>query len=507
MMESAGQSKYIPAAPAQNASIIIAAFVAVALSAWLCAAGQFLSGAIVAAAALALGFALGARASVETLLIAWFVISPLASFFVRFPVERSIITFDRAVIACALLLLIVRPRREPTAARYFIATRFEIIWALLSGVALASAALKSADVGYAAKIAVDSFCLPLVAFHIARHHFDARGRAQALTLGAVALAFILFTTGAFELLTGANMFQYKGSELMREGELRVNGPFASDSSFAIICLLVTIFLWMAPQVLRVRLDRGARIICALAAALAAVATLLPLFRAVAAALLLALVLARFLSRPKSGDGGERASISDRLKSFASGRAVWLATAGAALILLIAVWAILDTSSLGRRLASPRNAYGRLATWEAASSIAIENPALGVGLANYTGYFRNKYFGARRERESVLRTRAVDSPHSNPLWIASELGLIGFALYAAANVYIFLMGYRALKRAAVGRARAAAACYLAAAVAYWVPGLTLTSGAYSDLNLYFFFMIGLLLNLSKGGTERPRIHST
>jgi hypothetical protein len=39
-----------------------------------------------------------------------------------------------------------------------------------------------------------------------------------------------------------------------------------------------------------------------------------------------------------------------------------------------------------------------------------------------------------------------------------------------------------------------------AAAYWITGMTLTSGAYSDLNLCFFFLCGLLLNVSEKGFE-------
>ena len=42
---------------------------------------------------------------------------------------------------------------------------------------------------------------------------------------------------------------------------------------------------------------------------------------------------------------------------------------------------------------------------------------------------------------------------------------------------------------------AAAAFIALFVAYWLPGLTLASGYYSDTNLYFFFLIGLLSNES------------
>src|SRR5205085_5322278 len=72
--------------------------------------------------------------SVEGLLIFWFVASPVASFYLRFPVDKSLVTFNRVVIALAVGLLTVRAltdsRRADTAPRFaFTATKFEIAWA------------------------------------------------------------------------------------------------------------------------------------------------------------------------------------------------------------------------------------------------------------------------------------------------------------------------------------------------------------------------------------------
>jgi hypothetical protein len=75
------------------------------------------------------------------------------------------------------------------------------------------------------------------------------------------------------------------------------------------------------------------------------------------------------------------------------------------------------------------------------------------------------------------------------------GLIGFILYAAANVYIFMNVYRIFKDAKGNRGRLGAVCCLAILLACWIPGLTLSSGAYSDLNLYFFFILGVLSSKS------------
>jgi O-antigen ligase len=433
--------------------------------------------------------------SVETILLAWFVTTPVASFFVRYPLDKSIITYDRAVIFLVVAMLLWKSwvRAKASSLRVS-ALPFEIAWALLSVLMLINVAVKSGDVGHAIRIVIDAFWLPLAAFHIARRHFDLRGKAPALLLGASAVGVMLFAIGAYEFVTGTDLFHYKGSELIREGELRINGPFASDSSYAIICLLIAVFLAFAPRVFNVRLDRAARLVYGFAIAASIAASMLPRFRVVAAATVVCWLIfvaasgaqTSWISKAKNVWQTKRLSLSS-LKLHPFTMTVIVLVAFAALSALVA------SASVGQRLASARNAYGRLATWEAAGRIAAENPLLGVGITNYTDYFRAKYFEGEMAVESIIEARAALSPHSNPLWVAAEVGALAFALYVIANVYIFRMGYRALKRGEDKRQRAAACCFVALAVAYFLPGLTLTSGIYSDLNLYFFFLLGLLAN--------------
>jgi O-antigen ligase len=305
-----------------------------------------------------------------------------------------------------------------------------------------------------------------------------------LLLGCIALALFLFATGAFELATGLDLFQYKGAELVREGERRVNGPFAADSSFAIICLILFLFLQTAPKLIRVRFDRAGKLVYLCATAAAALGALLSLFRAVAFALVICWIAQRWLSRRPLSDL----------------RRLLPATAIIVVILILgAGWlATLAPSRSGSRLASPRTAFGRLATWQAAAEISLENPIIGVGLANYADYFDASHYYSDEPPEEVLDTKAVDSPHSNVLWIASELGLPALAVYIAANLFLFLMGWRALKQAADTRRRIAASCFVVIVVAYWIPGLTLASGYYSDLNLCFLFLLGALSTQFSGG---------
>lgn len=474
-------------------ALLVAACLSILVAAIMCSTGRYTEAAAGAALLLAIGFSVAARISIETILITWFVTTPFVSFYFRFPIEKSIITFDRLVFASIFVMILW----SGSYAR-FKATKLEISWALLSCIAILSVMLKSNNVGYAARIAIDSFWLPLAAFHVARWHFDAHGRGGQLLLAAIALALLLFATGAFEFAAGVNLFQYKGSELIREGELRVNGPFASDSSYAIICLLVALFLRSLPRVFRVKLDQSARLAYGLAVVAAVAASFLPLFRAVAVTLVFCWLFvtgARWYEKKIEVSSAKVLRASSARESSRAPDASRRSPLLAAIIvatLALAIWAVTaGLFSTGRRLESLHNLYGRLATWQAATQITLANPVAGVGLGNYSDHFDATFTWEERIEESVEDARPARSPHSNPLWIAAEMGLFALAFYAIANLYLFLMGYRALKRAGSIEQRAAAACYLAIAFAYWIPGLTLASGAYSDLNLYFFFMLGML----------------
>jgi O-antigen ligase len=169
---------------------------------------------------------------------------------------------------------------------------------------------------------------------------------------------------------------------------------------------------------------------------------------------------------------------------------------------LAAWMeIGDSYSFLRRLASPRNFYGRIATWQTAARIALENPLAGVGLTNYSDYFDVIFSDwQHQDVDWVGDIRAIETPHSNFLWIAAELGVTGFAPYLLAHGYLLLMGMGAVKRAGNRQQLVAGGGLLALLAAYTIPGLTLQSGFYWDLNLYYFIMIGLLANIF---SERPQ----
>ncbi|HLF84479.1 MAG TPA: O-antigen ligase family protein [Blastocatellia bacterium] len=476
--------------PLRLTASLILLTLGLAFAGTLCATGDYRNAVVVTAVSLGAAFLLAAPIAIEAVLPAWFATTPLASFYLRYPLDRSIITYNRALFGLLVVMLVLDSRSAFKGTTALSATssmarailslsKFEIAWALLSLLALASAVAHSNNVAYATRIATDTFWLPLIVFYFARKHFDLRTAGRLLLLACMALALFLLATGVFELATGIDLFQYKGSELVREGERRVNGPFAADSSFAIICLILFLFLLAAPRLIGVRFDRAGKLFYVCATAAAALGALLSLFRVVAFALVICWIAQRWFVRRALNRGDLR-------------RFLPVVSLTAVILIVLGGWlATMVQSTSGSRLADPRSAFGRLATWQAAAEIAVENPVFGVGLANYADYYDASHYYSDEPPEEVLDTKAADSPHSNLLWIASELGLPGLALYIAANLYLFLIGWRALKRAVDHRQRIAASCFLALVVAYWIPGLTLASGYYSDLNLCFLFLLGAL----------------
>src|SRR5262249_5616082 len=182
----------------------------------------------------------------------------------------------------------------------------------LTLVACLSALAVSGATGYAFKTAVDAFALPLVAFYGARIFLKSPEHRRFLVVAAALLGLFLLGTGAFEFLTGINLLPYEGSEIIREGEPRVNGPFITDTSFAIVSLLLVLFLRSAPRMFNLRLDPAARLLYRLGIASAILACLLPLFRAVAIALAICWVIEGILIARPAEDS--KADLADPLKA-------------------------------------------------------------------------------------------------------------------------------------------------------------------------------------------------
>jgi O-antigen ligase len=430
----------------------------VAIDVWASAQGEWRAALLTVAAAATF---YGAARSPETLLAVWFAVAPWAAYVLRFPAERSIVTFDRiAVVSVSVGLLARRRSRLPSL------TSFEVAWALFAVVAVANALALSEEKGYALRIAGDAFALPLLLFYAVRTGFDVRRGRRALFWASVALALALPWVGIAELATGRDLLAYKGGAIYRAGIVRPNGPFGNDVSQAVVSGLVFVFLWRAPRALGLEIEGIARIAWRLAMCLAAVSALLPLFRTVTIALTAALALPLVLAR--------------RARTLARAALV-------ALLLGLALTPLLPAAAESQvfhdRVADPSSVFSRLATFAADARVIQDHPLVGVGLANYRKYFEETYGESiDEETYAVAGVRPENTPHNALLGTWAELGLVGLACFLAAGVAQWAAAWNARDTFS-----------LTLLLVYWVPGLTLQSNVYSDVNFSFLFFLALAHN--------------
>ena len=531
-----------------RAAVFVAATLSIALSTLAVSAGRwelgvcvvYVAAFVVATLSVSQGKVVTASDAKGYLLIFWFALTPIASFFIRFPVDKSVVSFDRLMIGGLGLMLVVdefapflRFLQQGLATagsaseqvkskgaspwigsrRGITATKFELCFALLAAIAVASVGTRSMHIASSLRIAIDAMVLPLIAFRLARRWLNRDWQLRLVVFSAIFLSIFLVVTGGYEFFTGFNLFPYKGSQLLREGELRVNGPFVADTSFALISLLLAVFLLGAPRILT-RLGSRSRLVAALGALPAIVAAFLPLFRAVAVTLAICWAMMLMLNgrkrqaKPVSEVGSERGKgigyAGNRAFPLPSGGVVNIRPvliAGVLLAVFLGVAVAVGGVSTIARLTSARNILGRLVSQQVAVKIWMSHPVLGVGLGNYTDYFARQYVGGRSYLETLLDTHVANTTHSNILWVASELGAVGLIFYLLANVYLFTLGWHAFRRPANRKARAAAVCYLAVLASYWIMGLALNTGFYWDINLYYFFTLGML-SAHFGGRDTP-----
>ncbi|HNB73545.1 MAG TPA: O-antigen ligase family protein [Acidobacteriota bacterium] len=416
------------------------------------------------------------RGRTTPLFIAWLATSPLLSFWARFPWEKSVLTFDRLMVGCLILSFLCEAsaRRVPGGFR---AGLFEIVWVVFAVFVILDLSLRGGSQLFAWKTGIDGFVLPLAVLVIARQGVDIKQLGNRSVLALSLLTVFLVLVGLVELITHQDLMVYAGSNLYREGMVRVNGPFLADHSYALISVLIGLWLWYWPRISPVTLSPTVQNIRQAASLLALCASALPFFRAVWATAVGCALLPAFWS-----------GSTVRRRQLILGSTVMAGVlAGGTLVLS-------QTSFFQERVANPDNLYTRLATYQAAWIMFEDNWLTGVGLTRYTDEYNRTYYNEddyNRKYPTVHGETPRNSPHNTLLAIWAELGLVAGTLYGLAFLLLLLEGYF-MSQSSVASVRQAGQLLVTLWIAYWIPGLLLASGYYADLNFYFFALCGLLL---------------
>lgn len=404
-------------------------------------------------------------------LLGWVLLFPLGYYFLSFPREHTLLNLDRLVIT---LLLVAASFADGAGATSIPPGLRKSAWLWIVFVFFAASTLpRVKDALSGIHIIVESFLFPAILAWFVLRYFDVRKNLRALHVCACIMAIYVGAIGFAEVITQQDLLALPDSAVIMAGDahgdvtqlwLRPNGPFSSTNSFALIGLVNFFFLSFLKRAMTDPMSSWRRLLHRLGMLFALMTAFLPLFRSVMTSLVVIILIDAFYHR------GRRRYI--RLAAISG-----IALLG--LVMQLALPEILQDRT------DPENVYGRIAEQAQTLKMFADNPVNGVGINNF-------YEAAQQEKYVTYYNgvQSVDFPHNNLGAVLAETGLTGFTAYVVSQV-LLVLAFRSLRRRGGPSASLVWKTFLFIFLAYWINGLSLTSGYYSDLNLWYMFALGIV----------------
>jgi len=158
----------------------------------------------------------------------------------------------------------------------------------------------------------------------------------------------------------------------------------------------------------------------------------------------------------------------------------------ALLLLVAMVARLFYPGVFEdRVTSGGNFYQRIAQDLQTSAVVRDNPLMGVGF----GLYGATVLGDQKYAVQWRGVEAMNVPHNSLLSVLAEEGSVGFLLYIAAQLYFIRAMWRLRNVNKLGWQ-----VFLYCFLAYTIFGFDVGIAYYSDLNLFYMFVLGIILQI-------------
>jgi O-antigen ligase len=420
------------------------------------------------------------RGRTEPVALLWVAVFPLGYYFLSFPFERPLLTLDRVLIpllaagawfggGLSMARVPGELRRAALAWLCFnLAAVLSVLPLLTSGIAFLRGG----------QVLLDGFMLPALFGWYVLCHFRVRRHLASLHVIVAVVALYLAAIGLAEMLTWEDILPLPRAVFFMPGVdftvlPRVNGPLETNNSYGLIGLIAFFFLLFLRRAQGSPIPFWQRMLHLGGLGAALLAALLPMFRSIALTLIVVFLIHLRGSRGK-----------------------WPRIAQFALLGLVAA-ALLASAAFApdffqERVADLFNVYGRVAQYGQSIALFMDNPLTGVGLSNF-------FDAAMKDAKYAVAfgdVGAVDYPHSNLGAVLVETGLLGFVPYFLAQVFL-VRAFWKLRNRRTPAAQTAWAFFLYVFLSYWVSGLTLTSGYYSDLNLWFLFVVSVIYQIGCG----------
>jgi len=470
-----------PLRPNGNSAVILLALAATAILAggWMVLAG--FAAAAFAIVLIAMGSIAMLKGDADKILIGWVFLYPLGYYLLSYPRDRPVIQFDRLLIVCLLVGILAAPkhriRKIPEDLK-----RSAIAWGFFLAVTCISF-LMAKNVLTVGRQIVDCLLLPaILGWYIVRQ-FRLQGHEKWLHTAICTISIYCAVIGLVEILQQRDLMAFETSEnylLFDPSDptaftfLRPNGPFWSDSTFAIaglISFFMLAFLWTQIRDCAGPWRRGFHCVGVLAALLQAN---LPVFRSIFLTLIVVTIIDVFWTT------GFR-------------RLLRLAVLGVFPVVIILIGLMIP--SILKDRADSSNVSGRWSQDRQTWRIFLDHPVFGVGLSNFLPVATSN----PRYQADLDNVPPLNFPHNNLGWIAAETGIVGLVPFVLSQILLVVAFRRLAKHGKHGQT--AWRFFVFIFLSYWITGMVETSASFGELNMWFVFAVALLYRYGVGETPK------
>jgi hypothetical protein len=408
------------------------------------------------------------RGQFHNVAIIWVAVYPYCYYFFSFYVKRSIFTVDRAFILLLVIEMFIVSRQSvvaPLTSDIRASGYFWGIYLLVCLVPLAGHAPSAVVPSY--RMLLEGMLMPPLLGLYAMRYFPLLKSLQKLHLAACVLGLGLGISGLIELITDTDLFPYGSEPLYTDTHiLRADGPFEQQIVLSMVAMLAFFFIVYLWRLMPGSPSRGRALLHKAGWVSSFGAALLPLNRGLIIALV-PIALIDCCSR-------------DRLVS----RRTWAAFF-AVVVLAVGAAKLKDPRLYDDRVAGPNNFYQRLAQQQETLRIVRGHPFFGVGF----GLYYDVASQDPRYLTSWMGIESMNIPHNVIMTVLSEEGIVGLLFYVLAQVFLIRAMWK-IRRAYPPGWLAFLYCILV----YVLIGLDFATVAFSDINLFYIFVLGILYQL-------------
>jgi hypothetical protein len=411
------------------------------------------------------------RGQFDYVVLVWVAVFPYCYYFFSYPAERAIFTIDRAFIV--LLAIELFFRRSTGATPLTRDVRISAcFWGLYLLVCFGSLAGHPVfDVLGSYRLLLDGMLMPALLglyavrlFPITRNLSKLHGCVCVLMLG------IAVVCGS-ELVSGKNLLPWPGAietwVYSNDAKiLRVDGPFENSSVLSVIGVVGFFFIIYSRRLIGSSLTSTQHLLHSIGVLASLASALMPMNRGLIIAVLVC------------------ASIDYFAKAPLISRSLWNCLF-AALFFVALVAKLLYPGVFEDRVTRRDNFYQRIAQDQQTLEVVWDYPLVGVGFNLY----HDTVHGNPKYTARLKGFEAMDFPHNSLFAVLAEEGGIGLLFYIAAQVLFVRAMWKLRKLNRLGWQ-----VFLYCVVVYTIFGFDAGIAYYSDLNLFYIYVLGIILQI-------------